>query len=93
MIWKGTSFRRKLLLWWHVKVRPTPLQREFNRGDPVVKITSARILAELKRDEIRDSVLALWDGNNGWIPGADYKRLADALGVPHERTRRPGNSR
>ena len=38
-------------------------------------------------NEVRDAVLKLWDDNNAWIPGADYKRLADALGVPHERTR------
>jgi hypothetical protein len=35
---------------------------------------------------VRDAVLKLWDGNDAWIPGGDYKRLADALGVPHERT-------
>jgi len=42
-------------------------------------------------EEIRDNVLKLWDGNNGWIPGADYKRLAEAIGVPADRLKRKGN--
>jgi hypothetical protein len=33
-----------------------------------------------------EAVLKLWDSCDGWIPGAAYKELADALGVPHERT-------
>lgn len=36
-------------------------------------------------EEIRVAVLKLWDDNNGWIPGADYERLAKALGLPPER--------
>lgn len=42
-------------------------------------------------EEIRDNVLQLWDWNNGWIPGADYARLAEAIGVPPERLKRIGN--
>lgn len=36
-------------------------------------------------EEIRAAVLKLWDDNDGWIPGADYERLAKALGLPPER--------
>ena len=35
---------------------------------------------------IRDKILHLWDENDAWIPGVDYKRLAAALEVPPERT-------
>ena len=37
-------------------------------------------------EAIRAAVLKLWDENDAWIPGADYRRLAAALGVPPERT-------
>lgn len=36
---------------------------------------------------LRDSILRMWDENDGWIAGADYHRLAATLGVPPERTR------
>lgn len=47
-------------------------------------------------EEIRAAVLKLWDDNGAWIPGGDYLRLAEALGVPPERTlthRQGGGSR
>jgi hypothetical protein len=36
-------------------------------------------------DELRDRVIKLWNGNNGWIPGTDYKELADALDIDPDR--------
>lgn len=32
-----------------------------------------------------ERVIDLWNGNGGWIPGADSERLAEALGVDHDR--------
>lgn len=44
-------------------------------------------------ESIRQRVIDLWLGNDCWIPGMDYERLADALGVDpsrleNDRTRR-----
>lgn len=36
-------------------------------------------------DWIRQAVLKLWDENDAWIPGADYQRLAAALGIAPQR--------
>lgn len=32
-----------------------------------------------------DRVVALWNNSNGWIPGAAYRELAEALGVSTDR--------
>jgi hypothetical protein len=45
---------------------------------------------------IRDAVLKLWDDNDAWIAGGNFRELAKALGVPPERTqtyRQAGESR
>lgn len=36
-------------------------------------------------EELQQRVIDLWLGNDCWIPGADWKRLAKALGVDPER--------
>lgn len=46
----------RLRAWWGnfraVRLFPTPLQREFNRGDPhgIVRREAHRIIEEMKRD-------------------------------------------
>lgn len=32
-----------------------------------------------------DQIIDLWNANNGWIPGAHYRQLAEILGVGAER--------
>lgn len=32
-------------------------------------------------DEVAQRVVALWNKQGGWIPGASYRELAKALGV------------
>lgn len=34
------------------------------------------------REELVQQIVDLWDGNRGWIPGADIRRLSEILGVP-----------
>ena len=48
---RGLRFR--FWRWWHVRVRPSPLQREFNRGDPhgIVRDYADVIVAELEAEE------------------------------------------
>lgn len=38
-----------------------------------------------QKPSVVEAVLQLWDDNDAWIPGADYARLAEVLGVPAER--------
>jgi hypothetical protein len=42
---------------------------------------------EAGAEHIRRAVLHLWDENDAWIPGADYTRLAAALGVEPSRVK------
>lgn len=48
--------RMRLHAWWtrlwHVRLRPSPLQREFNRGDPhgIVRQYADLIIAELEAE-------------------------------------------
>jgi len=46
--------------------------------------THEETLIEQGREEVRQSVLALWNRNDGWIPGADYRALAKAVGMDPE---------
>lgn len=46
---------------------------------------------DLTAEEIIDNILNLRDDLDGWIPDADYKRLAEAIGVPPERLKKAGN--
>jgi hypothetical protein len=41
--------------------------------------------------ELRETIIDLWNTNNGWIPGADYKRLAAILDVDPDRLIHLGN--
>jgi hypothetical protein len=41
-------------------------------------------LIERGREEVRQAVLALWNRNDGWIPGADYRQLAETLNMDPE---------
>jgi hypothetical protein len=43
--------------------------------------------AESERFNVVERVIALWESENGWIPGAARVQLAEALGVPAERIR------
>lgn len=42
-----------LRMWWRVKVRPSPLQKEFNRGDPdgIVKKYAELLIAEMEAED------------------------------------------
>lgn len=40
---------------------------------------------DLGAEQLQQRVIDLWLGNDCWIPGADYKRLAEALGVDPDR--------
>lgn len=40
-----------------------------------------------RHEAVVSRVIALWDQEGGWIPGASRERLAEALGVPVERVR------
>lgn len=41
--------------------------------------------ASYETEQIQERVIELWLRNDCWIPGADYKRLAEALGVDPDR--------
>jgi len=54
-----TALRRRvarLRYWWRVRVRPSPIQREFNRGDPhgTVRAYADLIVRELIADMERE---------------------------------------
>lgn len=41
--------------------------------------------AEILVEQLQQRVIDLWLGNDCWIPGADWQRLAEALGVDPDR--------
>lgn len=45
--------RRRLWLWWHVRVRPSRLQRLHNAGDPTgeVRAFADKIINEMRHHE------------------------------------------
>lgn len=55
MRWRWNYLLTRWLLVWSVKIHPSPLQKEFNRGDPngVCQAIADRILAEI--DNERDT--------------------------------------
>lgn len=38
-----------------------------------------------RANKTAERVIALWNDNNGWLPGAAYRELAEALGVDPSR--------
>lgn len=41
--------------------------------------------AAIPLEELQQRVIDLWLGNDCWIPGSDWQRLAEALGVDPDR--------
>lgn len=69
-----------LALYKVTKIEPDGSQYlTFNR------VTLSDQCYELDTAAAVERVIALWLANDCWIPGADYKRLAEALGVNPER--------
>jgi hypothetical protein len=56
-------------------------------GDTLARAAAETVAREAASavDAVVDRVVALWDQERGWIPGAAYAALAAALGVPEER--------
>jgi hypothetical protein len=51
MRWHLRRVRNRVRAWWRIHVRPSPLQREFKRGDPqgIVSRHAEKIVRELER--------------------------------------------
>ena len=77
----------------NVRKASVVIRREDGRTETWALDLEVTVRRPLTAEEVVARVIDLWDGCNGWIPGAARRDLAEALNVPIEALALPSVTR